>query len=58
MQVKLDCGKVMIDDSTTAWEYNWREAHPHEAVPALIEIVSDLQRRIIELERCRSRACE
>lgn len=47
MRVKLDCGKVMVDEAD-GWQ--------NEAVPALIEIVSDLQRRIIELETWRERA--
>lgn len=54
MRVRLDCGKVQIEDGE-GWNTEWRDAHPHETIPALMEIVSDLQRRIHELERWRDR---
>ena len=55
IRVRLECGKVQMEH-VAGRETEWRDAPPHETVPALIEIISDLQRKILELERWRNRA--
>lgn len=51
MKSIIEGGSVKIDSGRSGWHTDYRAAHSHEVVPALVEIISGLQDRIENLER-------
>lgn len=51
-------GIVRVDSDEGAWGELYRDAHPHEVVPALVAIIEDLQGRVRRLEARLNRLSE
>jgi len=56
MRPRIEDRAVLVGNGSGAWDGEMRQAQPHEIVPALIEIIADLQDKVNELEMWRSRA--